>query len=553
MAKVLLASAEMDEGKREQVGKWLVAHETDIDKQEEEEREKETRAEEASAAASAVAAEPEHLVLKPIATEAAATATGPKSPRPTIMGQGRTARTASSANAAEEAGTKSAPKQELDEPRHLGSVAVTAGRKDSDASDPSVRMRVLAKPLPVPNRTSGGTSATTLSASPSSRTGSVSGPSSGNASKTSSVGRSAGGPLSANDSSLLRSHPNKSFAVMIERGAFLPANAFVEVVCRSAAVWVVKVPGIAKQCYHVPPEKLCPVQEAPSGIPWVLAEVEGRVKHEGKGPELSFDVGQTIWVLKMTSHFWQGILPDCGDIAIFDCTLVRLLRVTSPEMDLFAKLLASALASGGEGHPDEALRSAVVAAGRSRGNDEVTGIHVQVFNQCRAPDSLPVCINNVKLSFSLNAVGARVDHEIKFSCPESEVSSFGLWRARVLPPNVGRALMNKVTFHFEPPEIELSSEEPQASIRISAALKPNVQLDEMQSLVLPIVLTSVRGALRFFLICDIVSVQLKRQSMFVPKKGLDESWETMHVSQFEGSGMRDLLSDLVSFPKASDQ
>ncbi len=311
------------------------------------------------------------------------------------------------------------------------------------------------------------------------------------------------------------------------------------------------MPGIAKQCYHIPKDKLCPVQEAPSGIPWVLAEVEARVRHEGNGPELSFDVGQVILVLKITNRFWQGILPDCGDVAIFDCTLVKLLRLTNPEMDRMARLLAAALAGGGESHPDEALRAALVAAAR-RGGDEVTGVHVQVLNQCRAPDALPVCINNVRLCFSLDSAGARVEHEVKLSAPESEhtqVSSFELWRGRVLPPNVGRLLTNKIAFSFAPSEFELSADAPLVSLRIAATLKPGVQLEEAQTLMLPVVLQSMKATLRYFLVCEVVSTQIKRLSMFRVQPGLDDSWETMNVSQFEGSGMRDLLSDLVSLPE----
>jgi hypothetical protein len=47
-------------------------------------------------------------------------------------------------------------------------------------------------------------------------------------------------------------------------------------------------------------------------------------------------------------------------------------------------------------------------------------IEAQVFNQCRAPDALPVCINNVRLCFSLDAAGAKVEREVQLSAPESE-------------------------------------------------------------------------------------------------------------------------------------
>jgi hypothetical protein len=70
-------------------------------------------------------------------------------------------------------------------------------------------------------------------------------------------------------------------------------------------------------------------------------------------------------------------LPECGDVAIFDCTLVRLVRLANAEMDGVARLLSAAQSSGGEGHPDKALTAALVQASR-RGSDELTGVQVQV-------------------------------------------------------------------------------------------------------------------------------------------------------------------------------
>ena len=505
LAKLLLnVPDQLNESKREEVGRWLQTTIQDIDTQQE--------AEERAAAKEGEEKEAAEALVRP--------SDNSKAPHgAAVMGQGRAGRAQSAATA-------------------------------SSSSSPDDPVRP-SRPLPVPPVSDGATA----KGAPQAPLGRSSG---ADAAKTKlppagTFGRSnSSRTLPTNDASVLKASPNKSFAVMLERAAFLPANALVEVVCRSEHMWIVKVPGIAKQCYHIQKEKLCAVQEAPSGIPWVLAEVEARVKHDGKGPELSFDVGQVILVLKITNHFWQGILPECGDVAIFDCTLVKLLRLTNPEMDNVARLLAAELASGGEGHPDEALRAALVMAMR-RGSDEVTGMHVQVFNQCRAPDALPVCISNVRLSFSLDAAGARVEREVQLSAPESEhtqvVSSFGLWRGRVLPPNIGRSLMNRISFAFAPNDFELSADAPLVSLRISATLKPNVQLDEMQVLVLPVVLQSMKATLRYFLICEVVSTQLKRASMFRAKPGLDESWETMNVSQFEDSGMQDLLSDLVSLPE----
>ncbi len=243
MAKVLLnAVPSMSESKKEEVGKWLQLHEQDVDKQEEEELEKQRKEEkkEVAPVVDEATRQPEPAPTatptlplpapesKPAESSAAkaesfvrASSDMPKSPRSaTVMGHNRMMRSASSSATS---GAEPARHQHSAAARPVSEDAAGKTASLGRATGPETLRLVKASgakqpavpPVSLPKRPAAAAAA----------------------------GAASGGTLAANDAATLQAFPNKSFAVMLERAAFLPANALVEVVCRSEQVWFVKVRG----------------------------------------------------------------------------------------------------------------------------------------------------------------------------------------------------------------------------------------------------------------------------------------------------------------------
>jgi hypothetical protein len=368
--------------------------------------------------------------------------------------------------------------------------------------------------------------------------------------------------LSPADKAACGRYPQRSYAMALEDlDERVTRGAVVELVCRLFdGLSLVRQMRPPQAVLRVPHAKLVVVQEGSAGISFALAECETVVRYEGAGPELSFEKGASILVVRVNPNgWWLGLLGAEAVAGLFPATAVRVTTIYSPQMTNFSKKLARALTDEQEPHPNSKFKLAMAAAIHNRGSEEVSAYQMQIFNERRWPDAPAVLISSSVLEFSLTGNSRSASQCVVFKCPDMGGTTEEM-TVQLLPPRLGPNLLDRLNFHFDPPSFQLAENE-EEEIEVTASASNALALDANVSVVIPVVFSSKGGGKRrmhYFLLCDITTPTLRQQSrlsvLIVKDRdsvSSSELWgETMTSGELAAAGMSDLLSDLLEMPES---
>ncbi len=368
--------------------------------------------------------------------------------------------------------------------------------------------------------------------------------------------------LSPADKAACARYPQRSYAMALEElDERVGRGAVVELVCRlSDGMSLVRQTRPPQAVLKVPHAKLVVVQEGSAGISFALGECEALMRYDGAGPELTFDPGASILVVRVNANgWWLGLLGSEAVAGLFPATAVRVTKIYSPQMTDFSKKLLRAMNDEQDPHPSAKFKLAMAAAIHNRGSEEVSAYQMQSFNEHRWSEAPAVLISSCVLEFSLTGSNRSVSQCVLFKCPDMGGATEEM-TVQLLPPRLGPNLMDRLSFQFEPSSFQLA-ENDEEEVEVSASANSALALDTNVSVVVPVLFSSKSGGkrrMRYFLLCEITTPALRQQSrlsnLIVKDRdsmSSSELWgETMTSGELAAAGMSDLLSDLLEMPES---